>query len=117
MAAAYTAAETAKLRELYIKAKVGEARARRAAEAQRAKEAAVKAALGAIDGARVAAACDGGMEGVSSLIIETLGAPAWDQALAMIPDEWEEEEALAALRELLRAPQTAEHLEWLVVTA
>ena len=33
----------------------------------------------------------------------------------MIPDEWEEEQALAALRELLRAPQTAEHLEWLVV--
>ena len=76
----------------------------------------MRLALRKADPQEVAAACvSGGLDALATVVHKQLGADAWLRAMHNAPDEWEEEQALAALRELLRAPQTAEHLEWLVV--
>ena len=43
-----------------------------------------------------------------------LGDGAWAKAVNSVPDDWEEEEALEALSDLLRRPHQSEHARLLL---
>ena len=101
------------LQDLYLKARIREVEEAKKLEDRAREEAALRGKLGALSAAEVDAAVRAGWDGLQDTIEATLGDSAWARCVNRVPDEWEEEEALDAIADLLRRPATTEHI-WLV---
>ena len=102
------------LQELYLHARVREAEEAKRRDGRARAERQARAALAALPAAEVAAACEKGFDGFEEALETTLGVGTWARAIGAVPDKWEEEEALDAFADLLRHPQTSQHL-WLLL--
>ena len=92
---------------------------REAEESKRREESAkeerlLRRQLGALPRDEVAAACASGWDGMQAVIERVLGDGSWARAVNSVPDDWEEEEALEAISDLLRNPAESEHA-WLLL--
>ena len=83
-------------------------------EKKKAEEAKVRKALKELPADQVVAACAHGWDGMQEAIDAALGDGAWTRAVSAVPDEWEEEEAMAAIAELLQKPEASRHI-WLLL--
>ena len=104
------------LQDLYLKARIREADevAKAAAKAKVAEV--LCARLESLSPRRVERAIKEGWDGLETLIEAELGDGAWTRTVTAVPDEWEEDEALEALADVLRRPTQSQHL-WLLTQA
>lgn len=102
------------LQELYLKARIREAEEARQRDEEQKAEAALRARLSALPPERVKSAVANGWDGLQELLGEAVGNGAWMRAVNALPDEWEEEEALEALADLLQRPNHSSHM-WLLL--
>ena len=101
------------LQDLYLKARIREAdEVKRQEEAVKEREL-LRARLELLSPRRVADAIGTGWDGLQGLFQTELGDDMWAQAVDAVPDDWEEEQALEALADLLRRPTESEHF-WLL---
>ena len=96
--------------DLYLRAKVREAEEMRRKEEHAKEEMALRRKLAELPADQVAQACDGGWDGMQEAIEVALGDGAWARAVNSVPDDWEEEEALEAISDLLRRPLESTHV-------
>ena len=97
------------LQELYLKARIREAEEAKRKEEEDRELHALRQQLGALPTAYVEAAIGQGWDGLQEAIERALGDGAWARAVNSVPDDWEEEEALEALADMLRRPMQSEH--------
>ena len=60
-------------------------------------------------------AAEAGWDGLRAIFSDALGDGVWERAVNLVPDDWEEEEALEAFETMLAAPEESEHL-WLLLS-
>ncbi|KAL1499199.1 hypothetical protein AB1Y20_013707 [Prymnesium parvum] len=87
----------------------GEARQNREREA--AKSSLV---LQELSSKRVDAACQKGFDGIGDLFIELLGSDVWERTVMQVPDDWDEDEALKNLADVLTKGAGSPHF-WLLL--
>jgi hypothetical protein len=102
------------LQELYLRAKVREAEEAKRKDEQAREEKALRRKLALLPPELVRRACVSGWDGMQKLIEDTLGDGSWARAISSVPDEWEEEEAIDAIVDLLNRPNESEHA-WLLL--
>ena len=103
-----------KLQELYLKAKLREAEETKRREESAKEERALRRQLAALPAEEIAAACASGWDGMQVIIEKVLGDGSWARAVNSVPDDWEEEEAIDAISQLLRNPTESEYI-WLLL--
>ena len=102
------------LQEMYLKARIREADdARREEEHERSLEA-LRTKLAGVPSKDAAAAIEAGWDGLKDLLEGVLGDGTWARTVNSVPDEWEEEEALAAISDLVCRPKQSEYV-WLLL--
>ena len=102
------------LQELYLKARIREAEEQKRQEEDERKVEVVRQRLAMLPVEHVEAAISQGVDGLQDAFDGALGEGAWERAVTSVPDEWDEEEALAAFGELLRRPKQSEHARLLL---
>ena len=73
----------------------------------------IRLSLKALPPAKVAAACVDGLVGIARLISDALGNNVWQRALYNAPDEWDEEEMVAAMTHAITRPARASEISLL----
>ena len=101
------------LQDLYLKARIREVEETKRVEETARLEVAMRKALSEIDREDVGKAIAMGWDGLQDAIEGVLGDGAWGRCVNNVPDEWEEEEALDAIADLLRQPKRTPFL-WLL---
>lgn len=102
------------LQDLYLRAKVREAEEAKRKEDETREERRIRQRLLVLTAAERAAACANGWDGLQEAIEAALGDGTWARAVNLVPDEWEEEEAIEAFSDILLRPETSEHVHLLV---
>ena len=105
------------LQELYKKARIREVEeAKRKEEVQREVDR-LRLILASVPSEHIEVAIELGFDGLQDLIESVLGDGSWARIVNSVPDDWDEEEALNAIADLLRRPARSEHAWLLLETA
>ena len=92
-----------------------EAEAARREKARQDEIASLCAKLAALSMEDRSLAAEAGWDGLRAIFSDTLGDDVWERAVNLVPDDWEEEEALDAFERMLAAPEESEYV-WLLLS-
>uniref|UniRef100_A0A7S3BLY8 Uncharacterized protein n=1 Tax=Haptolina ericina TaxID=156174 RepID=A0A7S3BLY8_9EUKA len=104
-----------RVQELYLRARVREAAEVKRMQAREDEMQTARECLAALPPEEVKSAIAEGWDALRSIFVAAVGDSVWSRAVNLVPDDWEEEQALAAFADILHDPVGSKHA-WLLVS-